>query len=54
MQIDRKLTLSILALVALGIAVHGWILSQRKSAADVRDSPAESAATEPAKDTSAK
>jgi hypothetical protein len=48
MQIDRKLTLSILALVALGIAVHGWILSQRKAAADVRAEPVESPATEPA------
>ena len=53
MQIDRKLTLSILALVALGIAVHGWILSQRKAATDVRAEPVEAPVTEPAKDTPA-
>jgi hypothetical protein len=54
MQIDRKLFLSILALVALGIAVHGWILSQRKPATDPGATPVESSAAEPVSDAPAK
>jgi hypothetical protein len=49
MQLDRKLTLPMLAFLALGIAVHGWILSQRKPTVSQRATPV--AAATPARDT---
>ncbi|WP_036170445.1 hypothetical protein [Noviluteimonas dokdonensis] len=36
MPVPRRIVLPMLALIALGVAVHGWILTQRKDAADAR------------------
>ena len=47
MQIDRRMALPMLALLALGIAVHGWILTQRKAAPVASVEPEASTADAP-------